>query len=226
MNVQGETMTTPLHILRVLPLAAALVALPAYAQDTAETEDAPAAAAEGSVAPGGLSLGEDTGAGAAAAPAAGQNQPETYVKATHGSWELQCLRAPEGSEAEDPCQMYQLLQDGDGNNVAEVSLFRVANGGQVAAGGTFVVPLETLLTQKMTIAVDGGQAKRYDFSFCTPVGCYARVGFTEEDVNRFKGGASAKITIVPALAPDQKVELDMSLSGFTAGYEETSALRQ
>ncbi|MCA0943039.1 invasion associated locus B family protein [Salipiger pacificus] len=217
-------MIRPLHILRLLPLAAALAAMPAYAQDAAKPSDAPAAdQSEGTVAAGGLSLGEDASGEAPAAP--GQ-QPETYVKATHGSWELQCLRAPEGSEAEDPCQMYQLLQDGDGNNVAEVSLFRVSNGGQVAAGGTFVVPLETLLTQKLTIAVDGGQAKRYDFSFCTPVGCYARVGFTEEDVNRFKAGKGAQITIVPALAPDQKVTLDMSLSGFTAGYEETSALRQ
>ncbi|NDV51739.1 MULTISPECIES: invasion associated locus B family protein [unclassified Salipiger] len=217
-------MIRPLHILRLLPLAAALATMPAYAQDAAQTNDAPAAdQAEGTVAAGGLSLGEDANAETPGAP--GQ-QPETYVKATHGSWELQCLRAPEGSDAEDPCQMYQLLQDSDGNNVAEVSLFRVANGGQVAAGGTFVVPLETLLTQKLTISVDGGQAKRYDFSFCTPVGCYARVGFTEEDVNRFKAGKGAQITIVPALAPDQKVTLDMSLSGFTAGYEETSALRQ
>ncbi|MBE9638009.1 invasion associated locus B family protein [Salipiger mangrovisoli] len=218
-------MFRPLQILRLLPLAATLAGLPAYAQDAAPSSDAPAEdQTEGTVAAGGLSLGEDANGAAPAAP--GQQQPETYVKATHGSWELQCLRAPEGSDAEDPCQMYQLLQDGDGNNVAEVSLFRVANGGQVAAGGTFVVPLETLLTQKLTIAVDGGQAKRYDFSFCTPVGCYARVGFTEEDVSRFKAGKGATITIVPALAPDQKVTLDMSLSGFTAGYEEASALRQ
>ena len=88
------------------------------------------------------------------------------------------------------------------------------------------MPLETLLTQKLTIAVDGGQAKRYDFSFCTQVGCYARVGFTADDVSRFKAGSAAKITIVPALAPDQKVELDMSLSGFTAAFEETSRLNQ
>ncbi|SDG28554.1 invasion associated locus B family protein [Alloyangia pacifica] len=224
-------MTRPLQILRLLPLAALLGAMPAYAQDAADTSDAPATEEatgseqpEGSIAAGGLSLGEDADGEAPAAP--GQEKPETYVKATHGAWELQCLRAPEGSDVEDPCQMYQLLQDGEGNNVAEVSLFRVANGGQVVAGGTFVVPLETLLTQKLTIAVDGGQAKRYDFSFCTPVGCYARVGFTEEDVNRFKAGKGATISIVPALAPDQKVTVDMSLSGFTAGYAEASALRQ
>jgi invasion protein IalB len=88
------------------------------------------------------------------------------------------------------------------------------------------VPLETLLIQKLSIAVDGGQPKRYDFSFCTQVGCYARVGFTEEDVARFKAGRGATITIVPAMAPDQQVTLDMSLSGFTASFDESSALRQ
>lgn len=213
-------MTRPLSVLWALSLLASLAAAPALAQ-----EDAGQETGEGSTTPeasatigGDLSMGETEGE-------AGQ-QPETYVKATHGDWALQCLRVPEGSDAEDPCQMYQLLKDGNGGNVAEVSIFRLANGGQVAAGGTFVVPLETLLTQKLTIAVDGGQAKRFDFSFCTQVGCYARVGFTADDVARFKAGKIAKVSIVPALAPDQRVELDMSLSGFTAAFDESSALRQ
>lgn len=222
-------MTRPLSFLTALPLVACLAAGPALAQETgdapaesgAAAEEAPAA---GTAIGGGLTMGEpDTGNGAAAQQ--GQ-QPETYIKATHGDWQLQCLRVPEGSEAPDPCQMYQLLTDGNGGNVAEVSIFRLAEGGQVSAGGTFVVPLETLLPQKLTIAVDGGQAKRYDYSFCTQIGCYARVGFTAEDVNRFKAGKVANITIVPAMAPDQKVELSMSLSGFTAAYDGASELRQ
>ena len=218
-------MTRSLSALWALPLMATLAAAPAFAQDTAdttaETTDESAQAAGSSIG-GDLTLGEaDNGT---AQP--GSRQNETYVKATHGDWDLQCLKVPEGVEAEEPCQMYQLLKDENGGSVAEVSVFRLANGGQVAAGGTFVVPLETLLTQKLTIAVDGGQAKSYDFSFCTQVGCYARVGFTADDVSRFKAGSAAKITIVPALAPDQKVELDMSLSGFTAAFEETSRLNQ
>ncbi len=160
-------------------------------------------------------------------PAPGATNPAqddaTYTKTTSGAWDVQCLRVDEG---EEPCQMYQLLQDAQGANVAEVSLFKVANGGQVAAGATFVVPLETLLTQKLTIAVDSGAAKRYDFSFCTQIGCYARVGFTAAEVNAFKGGASANVTIVPALAPDQKVSVDMSLNGFTAAYDQITAIER
>ncbi|MFW2544466.1 invasion associated locus B family protein [Primorskyibacter sp. 2E107] len=205
----------------LLSLLAALGAAPALAQDSTEAPaaDAPAdAPAGGSNIGGALDLGED----ANAAPV-DPNQPETYIKETFNDWSLQCLKV-EGSE--DVCQMYQLLQDPNGASVAEVSIFRLNNGGRAVAGGTFVVPLETLLTQKLMVAVDGGQARRYDYSFCAPVGCYARVGFTQEDINRFKAGASATVTLVPALAPDQKVEIKMSLSGFTAAYEQSSALNQ
>lgn len=211
-------MTRPHSLLWALPLALTLAGVPALAQDAADPAEDPAPIG------GGLSIGQ-TEATEGAAQAAGA-KPETYIKTTHGDWQMQCLRVPEGTDAEDPCQMYQLLKDGNGGNVAEVSLFRLQNGGQVAAGGTFVVPLETLLTQKLSISVDGSQPKRYDFSFCTQIGCYARVGFTAEDVAQFKAGKAAKISITPAMAPDQTVELTMSLSGFTAAIDETSQLRQ
>ncbi len=224
-------MTRPLSLLWALPLVAGLAATPALSQDAATDDSTAGTATEAPAAPseqtGGSNIGGDLTLGQTEGDAPGQpGQPETYIKTTHGDWQLQCLRVPEGTDAEDPCQMYQLLKDGNGGNVAEVSLFRLQNGGQVEAGGTFVVPLETLLTQKLAISVDGGQAKRYDFSFCTQVGCYARVGFTPDDIATFKAGNSAKITITPALAPDQKVELTMSLSGFTAAIDETSQLRQ
>jgi invasion protein IalB len=53
-----------------------------------------------------------------------------------------------------------------------------------------------------------------------------RLGLTKEDVASFKRGKSAVITIVPALAPDQKVELELSLEGFTASYKEVSVIEQ
>ncbi|CUH77316.1 invasion associated locus B family protein [Tropicibacter naphthalenivorans] len=203
-----------------LALVAALAAGPALAQDAtpAPESDAPAPAANTNIG-GALDLGEDANAAPAGAPQA----PRTYVKEKFGDWNLQCL---EVADADDVCQMYQLLKDATGNPVAEASIFKLANGGQAVAGGTFVVPLETLLSQKLTITVDGGAARRYDYSFCAPVGCYARVGFVAEDIARFKAGAKAKVTIVPALAPDQKVEVEMSLTGFTAAYDQASSLNQ
>jgi invasion protein IalB len=56
------------------------------------------------------------------------------------------------------------------------------------------------------------------------VGCYVRLGLTPEDVDAFKRGNEAVITIVPALALDQQVTIAISLSGFTASYGKVSVL--
>lgn len=155
---------------------------------------------------------------------AAQEVKKPYIKEEHGDWKLQCLPTKDGKN--DPCQMYQLLKDDKDNGVAEVALFRLPKGSRAVAGATVTVPLETLLTGQLTVRIDGGKAKRYPFAFCSPVGCYARIGFTAQDIAAFKKGASATVTLVPAPAPDQKVTLKMSLKGFTAGYEATSIVKR
>ena len=206
--------------LTALPLCAALaVFAPAlvFAQATpVETDQAaePAVTAEPTTSvEDELSLGEDA-----------DKDPEVgkpYTAETIGAWEMRCIKAEEG---EDPCQMYQLMDDGNGVPVAEVSLFRLPAGGKATAGATIIVPLETAIPQQLTIAIDGGKARRYPYAFCNPVGCYVRLGLTAADVSAFKRGKEAQMTIVPALAPDQKVVLTMSLEGFTASFEKVSVL--
>jgi len=199
----------------VLALCAAFgVAAPAavWAQNTTTIETVPSTDAPTSI-DDQLPLGED----ADKVPAVG----ETYTRETIEAWEMRCIKVEEG---EDPCQMYQLMDDGEGVPVSEVSLFRLPPGGKAVAGATIVVPLETALPQQFTISIDGGKARRYPFAFCNPVGCYVRLGLTNEDVNAFKRGNEAKMTIVPALAPDQKVILTLSLSGFTASYDKVSVI--
>jgi len=162
-----------------------------------------------------LSLGEDA-----------DKDPELgkpYTKKEIGAWEMRCIKT---EEEVDPCQMYQLLADGEGAPVAEVSLFRLPDGGKAKAGATVVVPLETALPAQLNLSVDGGKARRYPYAFCNPVGCYVRMGLTNEDIAAFKRGKEAVLTIVPALAPDQKVNLTLSLEGFTASYDEVSVIEQ
>lgn len=178
-------------------------AAPEEAQQPPAAGDAQAETEQGGI---GLSLGEE------GEPQVGQ----VYVRETFGDWELRCERTESG---EDPCQLYQLLEDQEGNAVAEISVFDLPENSQAAAGATVVTPLMTLLTEQITLAVDGGTAKRYPFSWCSAIGCIARVGFTEEEVQSFRRGNTARLAIVPAAAPDQRVILDVSLSGFTAGFE-------
>ncbi len=171
----------------------------------------PPAAGGAAPAPNDLSLGTT----------ADENGPgTTYTKDTFGDWQERCVRTQDGK---DPCQMYQLLKDGQGNNVAEVSMFGLPAGQQAAAGATVVAPLETLLTQQLTLKVDTGTPKQYPFTWCSQVGCISRIGFTGPEVDAFKRGSKAEITIVPVAAPDQAVVLAVSLKGFTAAYDAVNA---
>ena len=183
---------------RILALTAAFgLAGPVAAQETETGDDG-----------AGISLGETV--------VEGRTVGEEYVKETFGDWAHRCVTTAEG---DDPCNAYQLLMDSEGNAVAEISILPLANGGQAVAGGTIVTPLETLLTQQITLQVDSGAARRYPFTFCTRGGCVSRVGFTQADIDSFKRGAAAKITLVNAAAPGTKVDLGMSLTGFTAAFD-------
>lgn len=144
---------------------------------------------------------------------------QSYIKETYGDWQLQCFRSDAG---EDPCQMYQLLREDAGNPVAEFTIFKLPGDGQAVAGATIVVPLGTLLAEGVKMSVDGGTAKGYTYAFCSLVGCFARIGFTEADIANLRAGAGATLTIIPAQAPDQTVVIKASLSGFTAAYNEVS----
>ena len=208
-------------MLRTIPLLAALAlfAPAAMAQDTAPAEEAPATetaapaeetpAAEAPAGESQFDLGtpvEDAG------PQPGQ----PYVREVFGDWALRCLRAPDG---QDPCQMYQLLLNQDETPVAEISIVPLPEGGEAQAGVIVVVPLETQLTEQLTLAIDGGQARRYPYDFCNSAGCIARFGLSAEQVAQFKRGNAGTLSIVPAAAPDQRIQLTMSLTGFTAGFD-------
>jgi invasion protein IalB len=147
----------------------------------------------------------------------------SYIRETHEDWQIKCFRGQTDGEQE-LCQMYQLLTESQGNPVAEFSLYKLANAGNVAAGATIAVPLGTLLSEEVKLSVDGGKAKSYSYSFCTMAGCFARIGLTQADIDALKRGVTATLEIVPAQAPDQNVRIDASLKGFTAAYEAASEL--
>ncbi|MGR3463233.1 invasion associated locus B family protein [Limimaricola sp.] len=218
----------------------ALLALstPLAAQDTAapEAPEAPAAPAQSDAPdapqqaetpaePAAPADAEDTETEAPAeAPAASERPGQPYVAETHGDWSLRCMRVEEGET--EPCQLYQLLEDGEGNAVAEVTVLPLSPEAQAAAGVTVTAPLGTLLTEALSISIDGGEAARYPFSFCNAAGCVSRFGLSEQQLTAFKRGRAGMLRIVPVAAPDQEVNLDMSLSGFTAGFDAVSAKAQ
>lgn len=202
----------------IAAMALAAMTFPALAQQTddATASDEPAASDDAAPATEPqLDLGQPV--------ADGPKLGERYSKEKIGDWDLACIR----TEAEtDPCSLLQIMRDDTGNPVAEMSLFRIDNGGQAVAGATILVPLETLLPAQLTVAVDEAPGKRYNYTYCSPVGCAAQIGLTQEDIDTFKKGNEATVTLVPAPAPDQVVSLTLSLNGFTAGYDAVDVVKQ
>ena len=139
-----------------------------------------------------------------------------YAKGSFGDWTLRCLKT---EQTQDPCQLFQLMHTPDGSPVAEYNLNPVQSDGLVIAGANVITPLETLLTQPLTIQVNDENAKIYPFAFCVKMGCVARIGLTEEALDSYRSGAQAIITMFPAAAQTKPERLTLSLTGFTAGHE-------
>lgn len=178
------------------------------ATDTPATDDA----ANGET-PAELSMGEEV---------VDENAPGTlFVADNFESWELRCTRVEEGQK--EPCYLFQLMKDKEGNPIAEMNFVILANGGQAVAGGTIVAPLETLLTKQVTLSVDAGAKKRYPFRFCSVIGCYSQIGFSNADVASFKRGNEVSVAIVPAYAAEETITVKLSLAGFTAAYKALAA---
>ena len=247
---KGIILTMPIKPSQALLAALALVAAPAFAQDAASPEPAgqpapeaaeppapqdaadpapaqgePSAAPAPDAAPAGEAAAEaapDAAPGAAAAPA-DNGEPQVgqyYAKSTNNDWTTRCLKADQGK---DPCELYQLLQDDEGNSVAELTVIPLTNG-EVAAGATVVAPLETDLIQGLGFAVGTAEPNGYPFSFCAPVGCVSRLGFTEAEVTAMKRGSSATISLLPFGGDrENPVRLTVSLSGFTAAFDALAA---
>lgn len=140
---------------------------------------------------------------------------EYYVKGTYGDWTLRCLKT---EQPQDLCQLFQLMHTPDGVPVAEYNLNPIQSNGRVVAGANVITPLETLLTQKLTIQIDDENSKIYPFAFCVQMGCVARIGLTQDDLDSYRTGAQATITMFPAAAPTQPERLTLSLKGFTSGH--------
>ncbi|NRA98251.1 MAG: invasion associated locus B family protein [Rhodobacteraceae bacterium] len=143
---------------------------------------------------------------------------QPYVRESHGDWQVVCIKAESGPE---PCQIRQTMFDTQRNAVSEITMYALSSEAQpeVAAGATIITPLQTLLTERVGLTINEDLSKRYDFQFCDPNGCVAQFGLTAEEVQAMRDGSRSLVRIVPVLAPDQPIVVNLSLSGFTAAFE-------
>lgn len=151
----------------------------------------------------------------AEAPAA-QSQPQLQEMAVHGDWRIMCLNG------EAPCLMGQ-TGEVNGQRAIEVSIRKIepqqTQAGTVEAMIEIHVPLGVLLGEGVAITVDQGKPQRAAYFICLQDGCRVRQALPNALVSQFKKGAKATISVA-ALNQGQpaKVDVDMSLNGFTAAF--------
>ena len=90
--------------------------------------------------------------------------------------------------------------------------------------------LSLLLSSPPTLPTAKASACRDHLASCRTISPCSASAQAQPDPNRvyvkFKKGAKATVTVVPAAAPEASVSLDVSLKGFTAGYEAVAATLQ
>ena len=142
---------------------------------------------------------------------------ENGVVARYGDWQIQC------ADGATSCRMAQLALDADGNSVVSVSMQTLPEGGSAQLGVVMISPLLTLLPRGISVAVDTGVPAAYPFSWCDRQGCYARFGLTANQVDAFKSGTNATISIFAVTDAENAVEATLSLTGFTDAMADLSA---
>lgn len=151
------------------------------------------------------------------APASAQ-QEET-VRSTHGDWEIRCLG--------DDCSMTQTYLDGEGRPVLAVSISKLPEPQQTAEGqvllgvARILTPLNVQLPEGLGLKIDDGPARSAPYVVCSQVGCLSRPPLTADLVDELKSGGRAEfLTVIETREGKRIVVAPISLSGFTAAFDE------
>ncbi|MBP6999904.1 invasion associated locus B family protein [Amaricoccus sp.] len=211
--------------LRILLMTAAAVgfaaAAPVLAQDAAAPATAPAApagaAAPAEAAPAAAPAAQPavpaTAPAAAPAPApAAPAQPQIQVT-KQGDWEIGCVAGTTN------CEMQQVALDPTKNPVVLARVIKLPAGADAQALMIFNTPLGTLLHSGLSFQIDNAQAAVLPFEWCVQEGCVVRLGLREPDVAAMKRGNAIKLIVTSIASPQTPVVLNLSLAGFTAGFD-------
>jgi invasion protein IalB len=144
---------------------------------------------------------------------------QPYLGSNEKDWDVICIKSDQET---DPCEIRQLVLDQNKDPMIEITLERISGQQGAVAGATVIVPLETILTVPLTLAIDGAKGKQYPYTFCNSVGCIARIGLTQSDVNAMKRGKMAELSLSHLTVSDRLVTIPVSLSGFTAAYDKAT----
>ena len=140
---------------------------------------------------------------------------EPYIKERFENWTLKCIKPVNSVER---CEANQIIFNQKKQPVAEISIIKLPKGQVAAAAATIIVPLETILSEGLVLAIQELEPKKYQFKFCNSLGCYSQIGLTDNEVDALKRKAKASIFLKHISSGDQQIVIPMSLDGFTETF--------
>lgn len=147
-----------------------------------------------------------------AVPAMAQQAQENVERSQSGDWSIECVQNPQAGRL---CRMVQNIKDPkNGNPLMEVVVAKPP--GQQDAILSLRAPLGVWLRPGLTISVDGGRADNVNFEFCLKGCCLAQTKLSTGKINAMKRGSKAVVGMQNIRR--QKLNLPISLRGFTAGF--------
>ncbi len=156
-----------------------------------------------------------------AAPAmaqqAEQQQPpqlQNLKKTQNGDWTLECGEVPGNNQR--ICQMTQVINNPK-TGKAIMQAVVIKPPGSPSAVMRLIAPLGVWLRPGVGFNVDGGSAETVQFDFCLREGCIAQIAVSTGLANAMKRGSRGQISIQNIRR--QKLDLAMSLRGFTASFD-------
>ena len=140
---------------------------------------------------------------------------EPYIKERSENWTLKCIEPVDSIER---CEANQIIFNQKQQPVAEISIIKLPKGQVAAAAATIIVPLETILSEGLVLAIQELEPKKYQFKFCNSLGCYSQIGLTDDEVEALKRKEKASIFLKHISSGDQQIVIPMSLDGFTKTF--------
>ena len=140
---------------------------------------------------------------------------EPYIKERFENWTLKCIKPVNSVER---CEANQIIFNQKKQPVAEISIIKLPKGQVAAAAATIIVPLETILSEGLVLAIQELEPKKYQFKFCNSLGCYSQIGLTDNEVDALKRKEKASIFLKHISSGDQQIVIPMSLDGFTKTF--------
>ncbi|MCF3936272.1 invasion associated locus B family protein [Acuticoccus sp. M5D2P5] len=150
---------------------------------------------------------------------AAQDAGPDALTEVYRDWTVRCA-TPDGGERR--CWMTQVVnQTETGERILQIEIALSDDGPLLA----FLTPFGLHLPSGLDIAIDEGTVRTLAFRTCLPRGCLIEERPDEEELSAMRRGQTMSVTMVAA-QNENAVNMELSLSGFSAAYNRLSALRQ